>query len=145
MKNSWFYTKYLDDSSEEEKLFYDYMIIKARLLLDKDVDNALEQLKILALKGCLPAMSTYLFRQSPILIDGQVVEYAKTIEKKAEKIPEEWEVCAALHYHDKFSVFGEGLEKIGCVQDLIDYYQMLNGRYEDILYRERELQLQQPL
>ena len=89
-----------------------------KMLTGSDLYDVFYQIKALAKKKYPKAICRYLYiSRKP---DEDIVSFVKEIEKKENKTPEEYEMCAALHYRDTLSLFGENYEHVHNVQDLIN-------------------------
>lgn len=115
----------------------------AKYILKYDAHDAFTSLKANAQTGCFRAIADYLNVTKPEEQNEKIVELAKNIENKKDKTPEDWEVCAALHFWDEVYLFGSEFKDVHNMKTLLKVYYEYGDMFEtSIIDHDRSRQFE---
>lgn len=108
-----------DEDYTEEHMTKVFEDLSVKSILGYDYQDVYENITNLAKQDCVDAVCDYLLVTQKSDYDEEVLNFAKNIEKKQQKTPEDWKVCACLHSQDEVTLFGSDYENINNIDELI--------------------------
>lgn len=108
-----------DEDYTEEHIAKVFENLSVKSVLGYDYQDVYENITNLAKQCCVDAVCDYLLVTQKSDYDEEILNFAKNIEKKQQKTPEDWKICACLHSQDEVTLFGSDYENITNIDELI--------------------------